>query len=65
MTEKIEEELEQISCIWYSVIFKDYTEALLDLKSKINIISQVFDYYLGLKIWKTNVRAQNIDSPSL
>ncbi len=42
---KIEEELEElkwIPYIWYLVTFKDQTEALLDLGSKVNIISQAF-----------------------
>ena len=39
---KKEEKLEWISCIQYLVIFKNQTEALIDLKSKINIMSQVF-----------------------
>ncbi len=50
MIEKMEEELERISCIWYSVIFKDQTKALLDLESKVNAISQAFAHQLGLKI---------------
>ena len=54
MTEKTEE-LEQVSCIWYSVIFKDCTEPLLDSKSKINVISQAFAFQLGLKIQKNTI----------
>ena len=53
MTEKKsgqKEELEQISCIWYPVTFKDQTEALLDSKSKLNAINQAFAFQLGLKI---------------
>ncbi len=66
MTKKTEEkELEQISYIWYFVIFKNQTEALLDLKSEINAMSQAFAYQLSLKIWKTNVRAQKIDGTTL
>ncbi len=43
MTEKkTEEELEQISCIWYVEIFKNQTEALLDSRSEVNVMSQVF-----------------------
>ena len=43
MTEKkIEEELEQVFCIWYSITFKNKIEALLDLGSEINIINQAF-----------------------
>lgn len=54
MIEKMEK-WEQVPCIWYTVTFKDQTEALLDSKSEVNIISQVFAYQLGLKICKTNV----------
>ena len=38
------EELERISCIWYPIIFKDQTEALLYPKSKVNEISQAFTF---------------------
>ncbi len=31
---KIEEEIEQISCIWSSITFKNQTEALQILKAK-------------------------------
>ncbi len=36
------EELERVPCIWYSVTFKDQTEALLDSESKVNAMSQAF-----------------------
>ncbi len=36
------EKLERVSCIWYPIIFKDQTEALLNSGSKINAISQTF-----------------------
>ncbi len=65
MTEKTEAELERVSCIWYSVIFKDQTETLLDLGSKVNAMSQAFAQQLGLKIYKTNVGVQKIDSTTL
>ncbi len=39
---KTEEELEWVPCIHYPVIFKDQTKALLDLKSKVNVMSQAF-----------------------
>ncbi len=55
MTEKMEEILERVPCIWYFIIFKDQTEALLDSETKVNIISQAFAQQLGLKICKTNV----------
>ncbi len=38
---------------------------MLDSKSKVNAISQVFAYQLGFKIWKNNVRAQKIDGTTL
>ena len=49
-SKKTEEELEQIPCIWYFVIFKDYTEALLNSRSKVNIMNPAFASQLGLKI---------------
>ncbi len=54
MIEKTEE-LEWVTCIRYSVTFKDQTEALLDWGSEVNAISQAFVQQLGLKICKTNV----------
>ena len=42
MTEKTEELLEWISCIWYPITFKAQTKALLDLRNKVNIMSQTF-----------------------
>ncbi len=44
MTDKKTEELERIPYIWYPVTFKDQDqiEALLDLGSKVNAISQAF-----------------------
>ena len=56
ITEK-KEELEQISCIWYPITFKDQTKALLDSESKVNTMSQAFAYQLGRNISKTNVGA--------
>ncbi len=62
---KTEEELERVPCIRYPVTFKDQTEALLDSRSEVNIISQAFAQQLGLKIRKTNVGAQKIDVTTL
>ena len=36
---KTEEKLEEVFYIWYFIIFKDSIKALLDLKSKVNLIS--------------------------
>ena len=65
INKKIEEELGQIPCIQYIVIFKDETEALLDLESELNPINLVFAKQLGLKICKSNVRAQKIVGTTL
>ncbi len=62
---KTEEELERVPCIWYPVTFKDLTEALLDLGSEVNAISQAFAQQLSLNIRKTNVGAQKIDGTTL
>ena len=64
-TDKKTEELEQVLCIWYSLTFKDQTETLLDLGSKVNAMGQAFAQQLGLKIRKTNVEAQKIDDTTL
>ncbi len=42
ITEKKEEELERVTCIWYLVTFKDQTEALLNLGSEVNAMTQAF-----------------------
>ncbi len=39
---KTKEELGRIPCIGYPVTFKDQTEALLDSKSEVNVMSQAF-----------------------
>ena len=65
MTEKKKEKLERVPCIQYPVIFKDQTEALLDSKSEVNAMSPAFASQLGLRIWKTNVGAQNINGTTL
>lgn len=38
---------------------------MINSKSKINVINQTFAFQLGFKIWKTNVKAQKIDSITL
>ena len=45
-----EKKLEWISSIFYSVIFKNQIEALFNLQSQVNIMSQVFTSQLGFKI---------------
>ena len=68
MTEKKMEEkekLEPVPYIWYLVTFKYQIEALLDIKSKVNTMSQAFTSQLGFKIQKTNIEAQKIDNTTL
>ncbi len=65
MAEKMEEELEWVPYIQYLVTFKDQTEALLDLRSEVNVMNQAFTSQLGLKICKTNIGAQKIDGTTL
>lgn len=45
--------------------FKDKTEAQLELKSEVNIMNQAFVLQLDLKIRKTNVGTQIINSTTL
>lgn len=63
--EKKEGKLEQIPYIWYLVTFKDKTQALLDLKIKVNIKSHTFGFQLGLKTRKTNIGVEKINSKTL
>ncbi len=65
MTEKKTEELELVPCIRYPVTFKDQTKALMDSGSEVNAMSQAFAQQLDLKIRKTNVGVQKIDSTTL
>ena len=65
MTEKTEKELKRIPWIWYLVIFKDWTEALLDSKSKVNAMRQAFASQLGFRIQKTNIGVKKIDDTTL
>ncbi len=50
MTDKKIEKLERVPCIQYLAIFKDQTKALLNSKSKVNVMSQAFIFQLGPKI---------------
>ena len=43
----------------------DQTEALLDSKSKVIPMNQVFAFQLGLKIWKTNIGPQKMNDTIL
>ncbi len=57
--------MERVSCIQYSVTFKDQIEALLNSRSKVNAMCQAFAQKLGLKICKTNIGVQKIDGTTL
>lgn len=45
-----DKKLERVPCIRYLVTFKDQTEALLDLGSKVKEMSQAFAHQLSLKV---------------
>ena len=56
----------RVPCIYYPVQFQEkQVRALLDSGSKVNAMSPVYAKRLGLKTWKTNVRAQKIDDSTL
>lgn len=60
-----QEKLEQIAYIQNLIIFKDQTKVLQNLKSKVNIMRQVFTLQLGLKIGKTNVGVEKTNDTTL
>lgn len=47
------------------MIFKDQTEALLDSKCEINVMSQAFTSQPSLKVQKTNIGAYKIEDTTL
>ena len=61
-----DKEVVRMSCIYYPVQFqKKNIKALLNSGNKINTISFAYVKRLGLKTWKTNVKAQKIDNSIL
>ena len=60
------EEVVRVPYIYYLVQFQEkQIRALLNSNSEINAMNPNFAQKLGLKIWKTNVGAQKIDSSTL
>ena len=62
------EKVVKVPCIHYLVGFQENQEllkALLNNGSKVNVISPAYVERLGLKIRKTNIRAQKIDGSVL
>ena len=65
--------LKKESCIHYPVRFQEdqrqegqkQVRVLLDSGSKVNAMSPAYAEKLGLKTWKTSVRAQKIDGSAL
>lgn len=54
--------LNYVFWIYYPVWFKENKiRALINLSSKINVISLVYASKLGLKVWHTNIRAQKVN----
>ena len=61
-----DEEIVRVPCIYYLVRFlEEQIRALLDSGSEVNTMNPDFAWKLGLKVWKTNVGAQKIDSSAL
>ena len=61
-----EEVVVKVPCIYYPVGFQEeQIRALLDSGSKVNAMNPNYAWKLGLKIRKTNIRAQKIDSSAL
>lgn len=59
-------ELEQVTCIYYSIQFNEFSvKALIDLDSKVNVMQSSFIRKPSPRICKTNVDAQKIDSSRL
>ena len=66
MTDRGEEVVVRIPCIYYPVRFQEkQIRALLDSSSEVNAMSPAYAKKLGLKIRKTNVEAQKIDGSAL
>lgn len=52
-----------ISCIFYLIQFKkNKVQALINFRSEVNIITPAYVLELGLKICRTNVKTQKINS---
>ena len=61
-----DEKVIRVPCIYYPVRFQEeQVKALLDSGSKVNAINLDYARKLGLKIQRTNVGAQKIDSSTL
>ena len=57
--------LDWLPCIYYLFYFKKKianVQALINLGSEINAMTQAYTGNLALKVWPTNVGAQKIDS---
>ena len=61
--------LNRVPCIHYLVQFRKDNRAtiraLINLGSKVNVITPVYAKPLGLQVWKTDVGAQKIDGSLL
>ena len=56
----------RLSCIHYPVQFQEeQVRVLLNSGSEVNAMSPAYAKKLGLKTWKTNVKAQKIDGSTL
>ena len=60
--------LKRVPCINYPLCFQKNTvgiRTLVDSGSEVNAIILTYAAKLGLKVWKTNIRAQKIDGSTL
>ena len=66
MTGGDEKVVVRVPCIHYLVRFQEeQVRALLNSGSEVNAMNPDYAWKLGLKIWRTNVRAQKIDGSAL
>lgn len=58
--------LQCVSCIYYSVQFQELdqdneVQALINLDSKVNVITSIYTKKFGFTLWKISVGTQKID----
>ena len=58
--------LQKVLCVYYPIRFKKKeVQALINLGSEVNTMTPAYTAKLGLKVQKTNIGAQKIDSSTL
>ena len=60
------EKVVKVFYIYYLIqVEQDQIQTLLDRESEVNAINLDYAWKLGLKIWKTNIRAKKMDGSTL